>query len=355
MKKLNGLDARVADAEQRIAQGRGLGTFGPPQTKSIGTRFVESEEFKSLQSAPSQSGRARTRFETKNISSATGSAGGTVIPDYRPEIIALPQRRMVVRDLLAPGQTNSNTVYYVQQTGRTNNAATVAENPSSAKPQSDYTFANKNAPVTTVAHWIKASRQIMDDAPALASTIDSELRYGLADVEERQLLFGDGTGTNLLGLVPQATAYVKPTGITVVNATMLDVLLLALAQAEQSLLPATGMVVNTIDWFSMIATKDSQNRYLGNGPFGNAQLRSIWDLPVVPTMAMPQGQFLVGSFGIAAQIFDRLEAEVLLSTEDVDNFEKNMITVRAEERLALVVKRPAALITGAIAPATSGG
>ena len=58
------------------------------------------------------------------------------------------------------------------------------------------------------------------------------------------------------------------------------------------------------------------------------------------------GTFLVGAFQVASQIFDRLDAEVLISTEDQDNFVKNMITVRAEERLAFAVKQPQAFVTG---------
>jgi hypothetical protein len=41
-------------------------------------------------------------------------------------------------------------------------------------------------------------------ACSIASRIDAELRYGLKYVEEQEILFGDGTGTHLNGIVPQA-------------------------------------------------------------------------------------------------------------------------------------------------------
>jgi HK97 family phage major capsid protein len=54
----------------------------------------------------------------------------------------------------------------------------------------------------------------------------------------------------------------------------------------------------------------------------------------------------VGAFRMAGTIYDRMQTEVLISSEDRDNFVKNMLTVRAEKRLAFAVKRPAALIYG---------
>ena len=71
------------------------------------------------------------------------------------------------------------------------------------------------------------------------------------------------------------------------------------------------------------------------------------------TQAQAQNRFLNGAFDIAAQIFDRMEIEVLLSTENVDDFEKNMMTIRAEERLALAVYRPEAFVTGQLVPPTT--
>ena len=81
----------------------------------------------------------------------------------------------------------------------------------------------------------------------------------------------------------------------------------------------------------------------------------MWGLPVAEADAMPAGSFLTGAFGLAAQIFDRMEADVMISTEDQDNFVRNMVTILGEERLALVVRRPAALIYGTlVAGATAG-
>ena len=61
---------------------------------------------------------------------------------------------------------------------------------------------------------------------------------------------------------------------------------------------------------------------------------------------MTVDKFLTGAFQLGAQIFDREDANVEISTEDSDNFRKNLVTVRAEERLALAVYRPEAFVKG---------
>jgi HK97 family phage major capsid protein len=348
--QLGGHGARLTEIEQKIARRTGAG--GPAAVRTWGQALVESEQFRSLIGTASQRGRAqiqlkhdRSDFETKTVSSlTTGNAGSLVVPEFITDPVMLPRRVPTVRSLLAPGTTTSNTIYFVQQTARQLNAATVAEG--ATKPESDLTFAQATAPVRTIAHWMRASRQMLDDAAQLQSAVDGELRYGLMLEEEAQLLAGDGTGQNLLGLLPQATAFSAPW--TATGDTAADTLLQAIAQSEIAMLPATGVVMNVSDWRRLIGLKDGMGRYLSNGPFGPAQPRLLWDLPLVPSLAMPAGHFLVGNFTVAAQIFDRMEVEVLLSTEDQDNFVKNLVTIRAEERLALAVKQPLALVYGTL-------
>jgi HK97 family phage major capsid protein len=339
------LAARVLEAEQKGARRPG----GDSAAKSLGERVTGSQEFKSFVSGGA---RGTGRIEVKMITSAPGSAGSMIAPDRLPEPIMLPHRPFTVRQLLQPGRTGSNLVYFVRQTGFTNNAAPVAEG--AQKPESNITFLPDTAAVKTIAHWIPVSRQAFDDVPGMESLIDGELRYGLDYAEEAQLLFGDGTGENLKGLATQATPFVAPYPTDAVAgsaADKIDTLLQGVVQSELALLPATGIILNTIDWAQIVSAKDKNGQYLGNGPFGTLQGRSIWDLPTAVTPAIPQGKFMVGSLGTSAQIFDRLDAEVVVSSEDRDNFIKNTLTVRAEKRLALAVKRPAGIIYGSFRPA----
>ncbi|KEC83291.1 MULTISPECIES: phage major capsid protein [unclassified Acinetobacter] len=347
--KLNETKAQLDELEQKMAR-RPNDT--PNEVKSLGRQFVESDQFKSLAGAAGQRGKANLEVKatiTSLTTDAAGSAGDLVQTTRLPGIIAQPDRKLTIRDLLMQGRMDGNALEYVRETGFTNNAGMVAE--TTKKPQSDIKFDLVSTTAKVIAHYMKASRQILDDASQLQSYIDGRLRYGLAFKEEQQILNGDGTGQNLLGIIPQATAYVRPTGVTPSSETIIDTLRYAMLQAVLAEYPASGHVLNPIDWASIETLKDSTGQYIIGNPQGAAS-PTLWRLPVVETQAITAGKFLTGGFSMGAQIFDRWLSRVEVATENEDDFIKNLVTILAEERLALAVYRPEAFIYGDLKPAT---
>jgi HK97 family phage major capsid protein len=338
--KMNTLGEQIATIEQKVLEGGGE---KHEQPKSFGEQFVESEGVKSFLSSSPTKGKADLRLKATLTSATTDSAGsvGDAINQTRlPGILPLPQRRLTVRDLLSQGRMDGNTLEYVKETGFTNSATTVAEG--AAKPESDLKFDLVSTSAKVIAHWMKASRQVLDDISQLRSVIDQRLIYGLAYVEETQLLNGDNTGQNLNGIITQATAYSAP--VTIADLNQLDVLRLAMLQAALAEYPATGHVMHPTDWATIETTKDSEGRYIIGNPQGTAQ-PTLWGLPVVATQAITVRKFLTGAFRLGAQVFDRWDARVEVGFVN-DDFTKNLVTILAEERLALAVYRPEAFIYG---------
>lgn len=333
------MQARLQEAEQKLL--KGAQSNQQEREQSIGERVVNDKEMEGVNS--SFRGSRRVQMPRSAITSATGSGAGLVRPDRMAGIVAGPERRLTIRDLIAPGETESNSVEYVKETGYTNNAEPVAEG--AAKPYSEITFSLVSAGVRTIAHLFKASRQILDDAKQLQSYINARARYGLMLKEETQLLYGNNTGANLHGIIPQASAYVKPTGATVDTEQHIDRIRLALLQAALAEYAADGIVLNPIDWAVIETLKDSNKNYLIGKPQGQTS-PTLWNRPVVETQSIVQNEFLVGAFQMGAQIYDRMDIEVLISTENDKDFENNMVSIRAEERLALAVYRPEAFVTG---------
>jgi len=336
--------ARLEEVEQKAAR-RGA---GPQEEKSIGRQFVEQEGFANF---CKEKGKSKFSVGFKAVTtitsatSGTGAAGANVVRDRVVSPMMTPgQRQLTVRDLIMPGRTASNAIEYVQETGFQNMAAVQAAE-GNAKAQSDIAFTLVNSSVATIAHWVKASKQILSDAPMLESYIDGRLRYGLEYAEELQLLMGSGSGGNLNGIYTQATAYSAPAGALVGSATIIDIIRLAMLQATLAEYPPDGTILNPTQWAAIELLKDSEGRYIIGNPQGTLQ-PTLWGRSVVATQAMTTDKFLVGSFGMGAQVFDREDAGVTVSTEDSDNFTKNLVTILAEERIALAVYRPEAFIKG---------
>jgi len=332
------LKAQLGELEQEFA--RIPAQASASQRTTVGAEVIKSEALKEF--AKSVQGNRRISVPVNAALLSVDVAEGVVEPQRLPGIDVMPKQRLFIRDLIASGRTTSPAIFWVQQTGFTNAAAVVAEN--TAKPYSNISFDTKITPVTTIAHMFKASKQILDDFAQLQSTVDAEMRYGLKYVEEQEILFGDGTGAHLDGIVPQASAF--SAAFAPADMTQIDELRLAMLQAQLARLPASGHVLHFTDWAKIELTKDSLGRYIIGNPLGVVG-PTLWGLPVVSTeIAAFQGKFLTGAFQTGAQIFDREDANVVISTENADDFEKNMISIRCEERLALAVKRPEAFIFG---------
>lgn len=339
----------VADlrAAQQLIDRIEAGGGNPASVKSMGEVVAESDSVKNFQSGMQGSISVKIGSIHAAVDSTSSSAGDLIVPQRLPGIVVAPQQRLFVRDLLSWGRAASNMIEYVRETGFTNNAAPVSENPSIVKPESDLEFELDNAPIATIAHWIRASKQVLQDAGMLASYINGRLMYGLKIKEELQLLKGSGVGLNINGLYTQATAYANP-GVTVQAETAIDRLRIALLQVTLAEYEADGIVLNPIDWTAIELTKTTDNAYLFATPRGLAS-PGLWGRPVVATQSMDAEDFLVGAFAMGAQGWDREDANVTISNQDRDNFVKNMVTILCEERVGLTVFRPESFVKGDLA------
>jgi HK97 family phage major capsid protein len=334
--------ARLQAAEQLIAK---LDTVGGSRRVAVsaGRLVTASEALQALRAAGAQPGNTARINVNAAITSSTSSAGDLLVPQYDPAV-PMAMRRLRVLDLLTRGRTQAASIIFPRLVTYTNNAAPVSENPASAKPSSNMVWDSTTAPVATIAHLIKCSRQILDDAAMLESEIDNGLRYGLGLEYEEQVLLGSGVGLNLNGLVTQATAYSNP-GVNIQAETAIDRLRVALLQVALTNNEADGIVLNPIDWADIELTKNTLNNYVIANPFAMAQ-PTLWGRPVIDTASMTANSFLVGAFRAGATFYDREDVNVVIATQNNDDFEKNMLTIRCEGRGALAVKRPDAFVTG---------
>ena len=329
--------------------------------KTLGEAFLDSPEFKSLMQSGSANMPAPYKsgsdvYSQKDLYSAlpTGTPGsfGTI---QRDAIVVPPMRTKRVRDLFPTRSTTAAVIEYFRMTGFVNNAAAVSERSGTpanftAKPQSSFTFVGEQAPVRTLAHWEAAHRNVLADEPQLRSIIDNELMYGLRLQEDAQILNGDGTGENLLGVLqtPGIQTYDWSDGAYSATAGLSDSKADAIRRAATLSFLAyyepSGVVLHPNDWEDLELTKDGNGQYLIAVSVAMGGEPKVWRLPVVETPAMTEGEALVGSFGQGAQLYDREQASIRISEQHADFFIRNAIVILAEQRLALAVKRPESFV-----------
>jgi HK97 family phage major capsid protein len=336
----------------------------PARPGSLGQQFVHSAEYQSLiknrmhrASSAWSSGVVECIDATFNawtmrattLTEDAASGGKLLVPQYQPGIQQLMFKRLVIADLLASGTTDSNAIVYMVETLFTNAAATVAEG--SPKPESALVFDQKTEPVSKIAHWLPTTEELLEDVSAIMAYIDARLRLGVGLAEEDQLLNGNGTPPNLLGLLNRsglATAVARASGATPPETNMDAILRQVTAIATTAFVYPDGVVMNPTNWFTAQISKDTNGQYYGGGPFSTLPTAMMWGLPVVPTPSIVAGTAFVGAFGSEAQVFRRGGLRVEASNSHQDFFIKNLVAIRAEERLALAVYRPGAFgkVTG---------
>lgn len=275
------------------------------------------------------------------LTSDAASGGDLIVPDYRPGILPMLFKRLTVRDLMAQGTTDSNLVSYMKEVTATNAAATVAEGAS--KPESTLAFDLVSDAVRKIATWLPVTEEMLEDVSQIRSYIDARLRLFVLLVEEDQLLNGDGTPPNISGILDRAglTAAQARGGDTNADAIFKEMMKIFNA----SFLMPDAHVLNPTNWQTIQLSKDANGQYYGSGPFAGPQAPTLWGLPVAVTPSIAAGTALSGAFKAASQIFDKGGLRVEASNSHSDYFIKNLVAIRAEERLALAVYREAAFGT----------
>jgi HK97 family phage major capsid protein len=347
-KQVDAIDAKIVQA-----------TFSQPEGKSFSTALDENESLQRLlrdgngkASIKFDAKQAAEVFETKTtLTTGTGSLGAAsvsgVLPfDRTTGVVAEARRRLRVRDLLSSRPTTFAVIDFVKVNSPLVNASPQVEG--SSKFENAVTFTTHSERVKTLATFIRATKQIIEDMTELKSFLMASLPYYTNRVEETQLLSGDGTGENLNGLITQATAFNTALLSNSQGWNKIDQIGRAIQQVTVAdEIEPTFVTLNPTDWWDMRLTKDSYGRYILGDPQTDVRPRLFGMVDLVPTTAVTAGTFLVGTgLPVASEIRDRMGMQVDISTEDADNFTKNLVTIRAEKRLALVVYRPGSYITG---------
>ena len=334
----------LADRILQIEQKGSASNDQPKPAESWGEQFTKSAVYAAFAGGNTQ----KARFEVKNT--LTG-ADATVAPDRKPGIVSGAFQPMTLESFLPSMPTSSNAVEFTKEGSFTNSAAEAAEG--AQKAESALTWSLVNMPISTVAHWIKISRQLAADNAALAAYVDTRMRYGVNLKVEQQLVAGDGTAPNISGILDTGNFTAHGIADAALGSTLKKLVLIRkiMAASWAAGFAADGILLNPADWaaieIDLMTVAAGQTLYSvseGGQP-------RLFGVPVIQSVGMTADNVAVGAFAQAYMIHNREGVVVEMSDSDSDNFTKNLITIRAERRLALATERPAAVRAGDLTPA----
>lgn len=250
-------------------------------------------------------------------------------------IRGIPQPRLSLLDVLPIVPVTSATYEFVRLDGYINGAAYQKEE-GEQKAEGSMPTKMERAEIATIATWIPASLQVLQDSDQLEGQINTLMSVGVRQKLEAELINGEGGPGEILGFKKQATA----AGIT--TGKPADRIGAALTDLKAGGWNPNVIVMNPRDWFAI----ESERAEGGDGQYVIGTPRdpappSLWGTPVVVTNGMPQGEALILDTSVAA-LLDRQEVTVEASRHDGDNFKRNLVTILAELRAGLAVFAPSA-------------
>lgn len=348
-------DAKIIAAFEKVAPGEQAvdpsGEEAPGDApKSLGEHFLKHAGDMLADSKGSRISISAPEYKAATDSHVlTGWPAGTpFLTDYDRTVVQTFRPQTTIADLLGKGSISGNAISYLVEGAREGAFTTVAEG--GAKPQMHYV--NPTAVVDAlkkIAGFIKLTDEFLEDAPFLKSEIDGRLLYDLAWFEEQQLLNGNGTGQNVLGLLNRSGIQTE-TGTSLADNP--DSIFRAITKVSTaSGLRADGVVINPTDYQALRLAKDGNDQYYGGGFFagqygqgGIPDNPPLWGLRTVVTPAIAAGTVLVGAFSQAATLYRKGGVRVEATNSHDTDFTNNLVTIRAEERVALAVRRPLGLV-----------
>jgi HK97 family phage major capsid protein len=354
-------------------------------TKSVtttpGHMFIASEAFRKYRAGGKQDwsakvdirsirggrvqlhGEEAAAFEAKAFDPSQLSDLGVdaFIPEQRdPDLVRYEEPEILsIRDVLNVVPATSDTIRYVRHTATARAAASQA---SRGAPKGYLTITADTASVSveTIAVLSKVTEQDIDDAPRLVGYINGEMRLDVKVKEEDQLLWGTGLSGQLEGLfVTEVSPGVKAIAEFAraqVGDTTIDLIRRMRTDLRKNRMQPNFVTIDPLDWEEVELAKGSDTHYLW-GLISDLRGPRIWSLRVVESDAMThpttnERRILMGDGIRGATIYDKHDVRLAVGYVN-DDFERNLRTLRAEERIALALKRSWAFEYAVTAEASS--
>lgn len=329
----------IAEGDALLAQFKAAGNPTPPNGQSVAPSLnLTTEDAQGLFRAA----RSKQSYRVEAKSAAIGykvAASAMNPPNISGGFIGKTHEPARILNYIPVQQMTGPSIEFLTHTGSTGAAETVARG--GLKPELSMEFTPGVLTARKIALQSGIPDEVLADFDTFLAYLQTELTRSVIDVENAQILNGDGVGENLLGILNTPGLLVRAKGTD----TALDAVELAISDLRTG--PAytnpTALVIHPTTWSSIRRSKDSQGRYLLGADPTAAEADTLWGLPVLPTTTIASGTALLGNLaeGVKGYVRQNMTLNIGVSGDD---FIHNITRVVAEERIAVGVNRPAALV-----------
>lgn len=325
--------------------------------KTIGAAFAESEQFKGWLKSVAPNGMLPTTTNAGRLpdsapmalepsiktiltglsgwdNPADTSGGALVQPRFRGVVDeGIWQIPLGVADMVTHEPTDADVIFYVKVSNGTAAALTVAEataegDTSGQKPQGELTFVQKTALVKTLAIWIPVTRQAMSNSAQLRGVIERYLRYELNRELSRNIIDGDGSGEEFVGIQNLDDVLTQAFSGDIIKTARKAITNLLLNGRTT---PSAWCMYPT-DAEAYDLEPDNEGRYYFGGPM-NAGIPRLWGVPVRQSEFVAQGSPILGDWSRYV-VADREQATLRVSDSHASYFTRNMMAILDECRAA---------------------
>jgi hypothetical protein len=325
---------------------------------SIGEQFTQSGVFREVSARiPETAGskqaigttasvRVADREQARDImrrpqATIFSTPDNVVAPDQAPGIRPLPLLPpLTVLDLITMATTDSTSVKWVREKAFTNAAAEVAETTAATdkanttiKPESALQLEPVTFDVTTLAHWMPASKQSLRDVAGVRSLIDSKLEWGLRRRLATQIINGNGLGANLLGICnTPGIGHVDRSGVDA--ASLIEDIYDGVASISDAYGEAPNVCFVSRGDYKLLRFARGEEGGAGTGSFifgppTKANPIEVEDCLVLPNFDLPAGMSVMGVWREFA-VWMHEGLSIALSDSHDDYFIKNLVAILAE-------------------------
>ena len=331
-------------SEQRSARmAEPVGQVLPAQGAShasLGEMFVRSDGYnRALTGGMTPDVKFQMSFGDYDVRNTVVSTGaGWDPPAVRlGRVIESSQLRLSMVDVVPFYPTGLDTIRYMEETTYTaTNVVEKAEQTAVAAAdvigEAALAWTERTQAVEWLPAFIPVTIQQLEDVDGIQAIINQRLTRMVRARLSNQLLAGNGSTPNLLGLANRSSIQTQAKGTddtpTAIHKS------LAKVRRYEGYNPDV-VVLYPDDWSEIATLKTTDGQFIWGHP-STSQLASIWGVPVVEASEATAGTGYVGDFGGYAGLFVKRGLTMAVSDSHAFYFTRGQLAIRVDMRAAAV-------------------